>query len=402
MPDSHASLSPSASERWLACPASIRMTKEYTVPGESGDSVFAREGTIAHSLAEIEAAKAFGLITHKQYIRKVKAWLKEFDAQGYDTGTLREMQGHVAAYVEFLSERMARYPDSSILLEQKLESGVPGCWGTSDAVIFSPAHVEIVDFKYGTGVRVDAEGNSQVRLYGCGALSTYGDLIGDTESITMTVFQPRLEHISSETLDPDELRAWRDEVAIPGAKLTEDPDAPFGPSESVCRWCPVNAICTARVEAAIEEDFGDPFVDEPLTPDNPEVMSAEQLSQVLHHLPEIRAWCTAVEEAALTRAYQNEEKIPGWKVVRSGGTRKVSDQDRVVRILLEKGYSKSDIINSKLKGVGELEKLVGKKVFPDLLGKYFPKSQGRESLAPEDDDRPAISPHSEAVKDFED
>jgi hypothetical protein len=79
-----------------------------------------------------------------------------------------------------------------LLLEQRLPTGIPDCWGTSDAVIVSPDAVEVCDFKYGLGVRVDAEGNPQIRLYGVGALEAYGDLLGDVHTVRLHIFQPRL------------------------------------------------------------------------------------------------------------------------------------------------------------------------------------------------------------------
>lgn len=402
-PSAHAHLSPSAAERWLQCPASIRMTDEYTVPGEDRDSVFAREGTIAHALGEIEAGLRFGLITRKQYNRKLREWNKTFEEQDYETGTLAEMQRHIQDYVDFIAERMKRYPDSIVMLEQRMDTGVPDSWGTSDVVILSPAHIEIIDLKYGQGIPVSAEDNPQLKLYACGALDTYGDMLGDTEEITMTVFQPRLESKSSESMDPDDLRAWRDGVAIPGAKLALSDNAPFGPGPNVCRFCPVAGICTVRVAAAIEEDFGTPFVDEPLEPPVPEAMTPYMLGQALHRIPEIKQWCESVEKAALDAAYTQGKEIPGWKVVMSGGKRQITDQEAAIKYLTEEeDFDRDEVVNTKIKGIGELEKLIGKKVFPSVMGQFITKTPGREALVPEEDDRPAISPATEAAKEFDD
>lgn len=399
MPSAHAKLSPSSSERWISCPASIRLAETVQRDGD-GDNIYAREGTIAHALGELEAGLAFGLITKEQYLTGLHAWHQEFDAQGYDPGTLKEMQDHIQDYVAFIAERVGRYPLSRVLLEQRLDTGVPKCWGTSDVVIVSPDHVEIIDLKYGTGVPVSAEGNSQLRLYGCGAMDTFGDILGDTEYITMTVFQPRLDSWSTETLKADELRRWRAEEVIPRAELALTDDAPFGPSQEACRWCPAAGVCIARVEAAVAEDFGMPFVDEPLEPDSPEVMSPEQIGQVLKRLPEIRAWCTAVEEAALEAAYSQGKHIPGWKVVMSGGQRVITDHPAAIHTLIDAGFKPEQVSNIKAKGIGELEKLLGKKRFPVVLEGLIGKTPGREALVPEDDKRQAISPATQAAVDF--
>lgn len=365
------------------------------------DSVYAREGTIAHALGEIEASLFFGLINKRQYNTALRAWRKEFDAQGYEPDVLTEMQIHVTAYVALIAERLKREPMSRVLLEQRLDTGVPTCWGTSDVVIVSPTHVEIIDLKYGAGLAVSAWGNSQLRLYGLGALDTYGDVLGETQRVYMTVFQPRLESQSTEDLSPDELRAWRTEVVLPAAELALGPDAPFGPSESACRWCPAAGICTTRTAVATQEDFGTPFTEAPLSPTGPEAMTPEQLGLVLARIPEIKAWCSAVEAHALDAAYTRGQNIPGWKVVKSGGQRRITDDTAAIQTLIDAGYKAEDVTNFKVKGIGVLEKLVGKKEFPVLLEGLIGKTEGKESLVPESDSRLAISPAGQAAADFD-
>lgn len=73
-------------------------------------------------------------------------------AQGaIDPDDLADMQRHISSYVEMIGERRDLHPHSQVLLEQRLYTGIPGCWGTSDAVIVSPEHVEVIDLKYGRG-----------------------------------------------------------------------------------------------------------------------------------------------------------------------------------------------------------------------------------------------------------
>ena len=401
-PLAHAKLSPSAAARWMSCPASIRMEAALP-PGRNDESAYALEGTIAHALGELEASLAFKLITPEEYLKGKREWMKWFTAQKYPAGTLEEMQGHVKDYVALIAERLKRYPNSQLLLEKRMDTGVPGSWGTSDTVIVSPQHIEIIDLKYGAGMFVSAFGNPQLRLYACGALDTFGDVLGETERVFMTVFQPRVEGYSTEPeeLTAEELRAWRRDEVIPAAELALSEDAPFGPSEKACKWCPVAGICQARVEVAVREDFGLPYQEEPLTPTQPEVMTPEQLSVVLARLPEIRAWCTAVEDYALDAAYSQGQTIPGWKVVLSGGRRGITDHAAAIQTLIDAGFKAEQVAQPfKAKGIGDLEKLVGKKELPVLLGPLLAKSKGKESLVPEDDKRPAISPTSEAVSDF--
>jgi hypothetical protein len=370
---------------------------------KGGDSVYAREGTTAHALGEIEASHTFGLITRRKYLAALKAWRQDFDAQGYDASQLLEMQAHVKDYVALIAERLKRRPHSRVFLEQRLDTGVPTCWGTSDVVIVSPTHVEIIDLKYGAGLAVSAYGNSQLRLYGLGALDTYGDILGETDAVFMTVFQPRIDegHTDTEELHPDELRAWRTNTVLPAAELALGPDAPFGPSESACRWCPAAGICTTRTAVALQEDFGTPYQEAPLSPVSAEAMTPEQLGMVLGRIPEIKAWCAAVEAHALEAAYAKGQHIPGWKVVKSGGQRRITDHAAAIQTLIDAGYKAEQVTDFKVKGIGVLEKLVGKKEFPVLLEGLIGKTEGKESLVPESDNRQAVTPAGQAASDFD-
>lgn len=391
MPGAHARLAPSSAERWIACPASIRMAeKAEALSAESPESPYAAEGTTAHELAEIEGSYAFGRTTERERLAAQLDWgVRHSDL---DDDTVTEMNGHVADFVQFVKERAALYPMSQVLFEQRMPSGIPNCWGTSDVVIVSPNHVEIIDLKYGAGIAVDALNNPQLRLYALGALDTFGDMLGETERVLMTVFQPRMyPSKSTEELTADELRAWRTDVALPAGRsaLTDD-DAPFGPSPKACRFCPAAGICQARVETLAELDFGE----------DPEVLSAAETAEWLKQIPEIKAWCTAVETAALNRAYSGGEELPGFKVVLSGGKRTITDAEAAVERLVKAGFRRDEVQRVSPQTLGHLEKLVGKKQLPELLGDLLVKPPGRPALVSDEDDRPAIDPTSEAAKDF--
>ena len=154
MPSKHATLGPSSAARWLTCTASVEMAAKAPKPRESD---FAREGTIAHSLAEVEARREFRLPGHESYesdIAKVRAELKDF-LGGDEQATEREfeaMQDYVAWYIYILEE--AKGEDGALLLEQRLATGIPGCWGTSDAVVIRGDCIHVIDLKYGRGVEV--------------------------------------------------------------------------------------------------------------------------------------------------------------------------------------------------------------------------------------------------------
>lgn len=392
----HAVLSPSAAERWISCPASVKLASQF--PNES--SVYAEEGTLAHELGEIKAALEFGLIDlptfrrrEKAFLRKLRKFLGDVDEVIFEE-TLAEMDRHTDAYVELIRERLAREPHSILKLEQRLSSGVEQCDGTTDACIISPVHIEVIDFKYGAGVAVEAEGNPQLRIYGLGALLEYGDLLGDTETVYTTVHQPRMDHVLTAEMTADALREWRDRVVVPAAEeALHSPEPRFGPSDEACRWCPASGHCRAQVEAAFPDDLLD---------DKPDLLTPDEFAAYLGKLPLLKEWLKAFEAAALKLAYSDGVPIPGWKVVRSGGVRQIKDSDGAIKHLEEIGWPADKVAVRKIRGIGELEKLLGKDEFSAALADFITKTEGRESLAPESDKREAIAPTTEANKVFDD
>jgi hypothetical protein len=373
----HATLSPSAASRWIKCPASIRM--EESVP-QQPDSVYAREGTAAHALCEMLARE----LILSEAAGDVEGWRAEFDVSPEAEA---EMEEHALAYVDFLRVRLSVNPGSVLLLEQRLPTGITDCWGTSDAVIVSPTVVEIVDFKYGLGVKVDAVENPQLRLYGVGALEAYGDLLGDVQVVRMWVHQPRLGHTDGEELSASELREWRDSLK-PVAEVALGPDAPFGPGEDTCRWCPAAGRCRAQMEYATQRDFREP-----------DTLSEAEVAELLKRVPTIEAWCAALKDYALNRVYSEGVPIPGFKVVLSGGRRSIVDPEGALQALTAIGWDLDEVSTRKPKGIGELETLL-KGDFAVAVGPFVKKGSGSPSLVPESDKRPSINPEVQAAEDF--
>lgn len=392
MPDQHARISPSAAERWLSCPASIRMGE--LVGKVESSSPYAEEGTAAHALGEM---LAHGTVKTKAHGHTINAATRRWRAKyRIDDETEAEMQLHIKGYLEFIVERMKVYPNTELLLEQRMDTGVPNCWGTSDAVLVSPRHVEIIDLKYGQGIRVDAEENPQVMLYGVGALDMFGDVLGETEIVTMTIYQPRLQHTSSYSLTPTELRAWRDNVAAPRARLALTDDAPFGPSAEACRWCPASGQCKAQLAKVAETEFGT----------DPDLLDEDELAAELGKTKLIRQWLEALEAAALERAFGQGKIIPGYKVIASGGRRVISNQEAAVAMLEQVARERSQpglmkLIKHQLAGIGELEKALGKDDFNAIVGPFVIKTEGRPSLVPESHRSQPINKAALAAADFE-
>lgn len=383
----HARLGPSGAQRWSTCPGSVLLTE--LLPNDS--SVYALEGTAAHALGELKASLALGKMSQGEFDQRRQAWAEEW-AQFADV--FEEMEHHTDAYVDLIFERKARYPHSQVFLEQRVETGVPECWGTADVVIVSPFHVEAIDLKYGRNL-VGVVGNPQLRLYGVGALEKFGDMLGTTETVFYTIFQPRLMSTLTESMPAADLREWRDSL-IPIAEIALKPGAPFGPSVENCHYCPASGQCKAQMESVFANDLDT----------KAEVLTPSEIADALGQVDHIREWCDAVEKVAFKKADDTPNSVPGWKIIKPPGNRFVKDPAKAIRVLKTAGYEEDDYMKPPgertIQGIGALEALVGKVSFKALLEDtgIVTKGEGKKKLVPADHKSPAYDKNSEAAQVF--
>lgn len=380
----HAILGPSSSGTWIQCPASIRMCRDLET---ESDSEYALEGTRFHILCEVTARHHLLGGSEAEYADGLLEWAN---------GTADEWQEDQLLYVKdwilFLESFLEDDPDAVLMLEVRVDTGVPGCWGTADAVIIHTyGLVRVIDIKYGMGIRVSAVGNSQLRLYGVGAIHSAVPDPSLIQEVSNIVWQPRLSNISEETLSKKELLDWRDDL-IPVAKLALSEDAPFGPSESACRFCPARGDCKPRLTHMLNQDYGDP-----------NILTGEEMAEAVRRASELKRWIADIEDTALKRAYEEAGSVPGFKVVRSGGRRGITDDAKAIDLLLAAGFPPEKIWTRKVATLGQLDRVVGSaEELQQILGDVLVKSEGRLSLAPDSDSRqPADAIHS-AQDDFAD
>lgn len=387
MPDKHAVLSASGSHRWLACTPSAQLETKFP----PSTSVYAAEGTEAHSLAELEASYALGLIDYKAFEKRfAEAKEKRFFSQ--------EMVEHCEAYAQYVSEKYAalkaEYPDAQAMLEARIEfnNWVPDGFGTADCLLLADGHMEVVDFKYGKGVRVEAYGNTQMRMYTLGAYQTYG-LVYDVQNVTMTIFQPRLANgISSDAISLEELLNWGETYVKPRAKLAIDGKGDFAPSAETCKFCRAKAVCKARAEENLKmfDEAPDPFL-----------LTDQEAGELLEKAADIRAWLSDLESYVSEKLFAGDE-VPGWKLVAGRSVRKYADEAAVINALKVAGIDEALIYKPReLVTLTQLEKDFGKKKIGELLGDLIVKPEGKPTLAPESDKRPAINREKEIINLFE-
>lgn len=381
----HAILSASGSERWLNCPPSARLEEQIT----EEKSEYAAEGTFAHKLAELHLQNYLKLIKKVEYDKKLKQ-LKENEFYS------QEMEDYIQIYIDIaiekINEAKSRSKDAIVFLEQQLDFSpwVPEGFGTGDVVIISDGIVEVVDFKYGKGVPVSAEENTQMRLYGLGAVNLF-NILYDIKTIRMTIVQPRLDSVSTESLSVKELLIWGDTTVKPKAKLAFKGEGEFQAGDH-CRFCRAKATCRARAEANLElarYDFQDPAL-----------LSNDEIAEILFKADELKAWAADIQTYALEQAYKHGIKFDGWKLVEGRSNRKYTDEEEVAKILIEKGYNEDDIYKKSILNITAMEKLLGKRKFNAILNDLVVKPAGKPTLVPETDKRPELSSVAAAIEDF--
>ena len=387
MPKAHARLSPSAAVRWINCPGSVALS---AVCPPAGSSDYADEGTAAHRLAELKALS--GLVPAGD--QKLKQDFDQARASEYFSGEMEEATDYYADRVkEIYFEGLKRDQATELMVEQRfsLSEWVPECFGTADAVVVGGDTIEVIDLKYGKGVKVDAVGNPQLRLYGLGAATLFGDLY-DFSKVRMTIIQPRLDHVSTEEMDLTDLVSWAVETVKPAANEALGKNAHYACGDW-CRWCPAKAICRKRAEANLElakYDFQEP----PL-------LQHDEIGEILRKAEELQKWAADVQAYALEQALAGEH-YDGWKLVEGRSVRKYADDLQVAERLKAAGYDEAMLYERKLLGLTAMEKLVGKKKLTATLGDLIVKPAGKPVLVPLSDKREEINTTESAKADFDD
>ena len=385
MPNSHALLGPSSAHRWLICTPSARLEEGLPDTG----SAYAAEGTLAHRLGELLLRTEYECDDISEELAEVEA-----DPQ-YSIAMLEHMVG----YADFVRERAAEVKDRCgalcMHIEQRVDFSeyVPDGVGTADCVILADGLIDVIDLKYGAGIPVKAEDNPQMKLYALGCLSAF-DLFYDITDIRMTIYQPRLDSISTAVISRGELEEWAENFLKPRAALAYAGGGSFAPSEATCKWCKARALCKARAKYQLElavKDFQEPAL-----------MDKTEIAEVLTRIPDLLAWANKVKEYAEDAAVNHGVSFPGWKLVEGRANRRYVDEGAIARLLKKAGFAAADIYKPKeLLGITAMEKLVGVKKLEELAGCLIEKSVGAPTLVPESDKRPELNTAAKAVSDFE-
>lgn len=373
MPNKHALLSASSAYRWLACPPSALLSAKY----EDTSSSYAQEGTAAHALAEYKVLKALG--------RKADDPTENLD---YFNEEMDEATDAYAGYVlEQVAEAKKATTDPIVLVEQRVDFStyVPDGFGTADALIIADDKLSITDLKYGRGVLVEADHNPQLMCYALGAYEMFSALY-DIETVSMTIFQPRRDNVSVFEMKASDLLDWAENTLKPKAELAAEGKGDFTAGEH-CRFCKAKADCRARAEANLalaRYDFA-----------LPPTLTDADIEAILPLLDELTSWAEDIKAYALTRAVAGKEWY-GYKLVAGRSNRKYVNEDAVAKKVSDAGFNPYE---EKLLGITAMTKLLGKNRFEELLSSLIEKPQGKPTLVPESDKRPAMNSAKEDFKE---
>lgn len=389
----HALLSPSSSKRWLLCTPSARLGEDC----ERESSIYAKEGTDAHTLGELKLKHEFGKISEEEFQKEYEEFKQ--NSEYYD----QLFEDYVDEYVAFVKEQAEGY--KQIFFEQKIFTGIEKDTGTSDTIIVFEDSLTIVDLKFGKGVMVKAEENPQLMIYANGAINTLG--LNNVDKVRICIVQPRLENYSTWETSRLKLKDWFENYVLPKAEMALKGEGELNPGEEQCRFCPVKGTCEARADLRLQEaknifegEVTD-LVDEEKRQVIAKQISLEKLALILQVAPLYDAWLKDVEANAYKLAMSGIQ-IPGFKLVQGRTNRTINNQRGLIEALRKEGYSDEEFLKEpQLQSLGELEKLVGKNKLAEIGKDFIVKPNGKPTLVPESDRRAPINMDSIASQIFQ-
>lgn len=378
MAKKHALLGASSSARWLVCTPSARL--EAMFPDEQ--SPYAAEGTVAHDLAE-------AILHHKLEGKKAPK------LDDYSTEMVEAVNRYVDICEEKVNEARARSSDAEAMIEARLDFSrwVPEGFGTGDMVIVADGILEVIDLKYGKGVPVSAVENTQMRLYALGAYDV-NEYLYDIKTVRMTIVQPRLDSVSTDEMALEELLDWGEEIK-PIAQRAWEGIGECTPCD-YCNFCKARHTCRALADTCLTAFYKDGGKLNQLLTDS-------EVSDILAMKDLITKWIKGVYDFAYEKALSGEKQWPGYKLVEGTSRRTITDPDAAAQTLLDNGYKEKDIFKPReLEGITNLQKVLGKKGVAKYLEAYIDKPEGKPTLVPESDKRPAINTVETMMNEFDD
>lgn len=372
----HAKWSPSSAHRWMECPASMAEELFYV---RVNSSSFADEGTAAHTLL------ADCLLQKKDaaYYAGRAILVDTLDEQGLviiqrSFTVDDEMIDNIQTVLDSVRARVA--DGWQLLVEQRVDFstliGIANQFGTADVILISPdgKHVSVEDLKYGRGHKVYPDNNHQMLTYAAGVIETFDGLLGEFETFSLRVHQPRLnfEAATEKTLTREDVLEHARKMKVAAAanafciarKLDGNllNQAEYNPGAKQCLWCKHKPNCAAYEKMVMDEVMDDIIPIDALEQarielqtNGPAPVVAQRLGQAFANLDMIEDWCKSVRAECERQVFAGIEVtgVDGqlMKIIEGRkGDRKWTDESAAEGLLVgalppEKAYSPRKIIS---------------------------------------------------------
>ena len=360
----HSVYPPSSAKRYMNCTPALKLEQQF----EDEQSPYAEEGSAGHALAEHLIKKHL----KKRSKRPVSDYYTDELVEAVD-----EYVGYCIGQIEAATQECSD-PVFEVERRTDISRHIEGCFGTADMVIVTDRKIHVIDLKLGKGVMVDAEHNEQLMIYGLGILDFY-EILYDIETVALTIVQPRLEHLSTWEISVEDLKKWAKEELEPKARMALAGEGEFRAGDH-CRFCKARFTCRARAEEYLKlarMEFAEPAL-----------LSDDEIAEVLLKADTLKKWAEEIYAYAQNEAVVNHRQWPGFKLVLGKSNRKYTDENEVAEAAKKAGYT--DIYKTSLIGITDMEKLMGKKKFSEILGSLVYKPEGKVTLVPESDKREAV------------
>jgi hypothetical protein len=357
----HAKLSASGSERWILCPGSVKAEDGIV----EKPNPYAEEGTLAH---EVAAKVLMSNVYDNDVSIEECASILDNIFESFPNIIEMDMTDNIQKYIGYIKNVALDNYNDNRYIEQRVDFShiVPGGFGTADCIIKTNNVLHVIDLKYGKGVPVYAENNTQLLLYAIGALNRFPEY--SPAAITMHIVQPRIGNYSEWSITRNELDEW---VEFLRGKALEalKPDAKRIPHKDACRWCKAKPTCPALYN----------FIDHSIMPLKDKTMlTDEETKLVLDNTKLITDFLSSVEQSVYDRLMSGEP-FKGYKLVNGRSMRKFKADS--LEFLGDAMYKKVPIT------LAEAEKLLSK----DVINEITYKQESKPILTTEDDKRPSIS-----------
>jgi hypothetical protein len=261
-------------------------------------------------------------------------------------------------------------------VEQRVGFGdlLPGVFGSADLLGRLGDTAIVLDWKFGSGVMVEAEENYQGLFYACAARRT--DLTkwifnGATKVLIVIVQPPGIKvwETSIKRLD-------RFEEQLVSAVKEAKGDNALMAAGKWCKWCPAKPVCpvmTGEVDRVKAAQIA--------------ALPAEQIGEYLKTADALEGWITDLRALAF-QMLESGATVPGYKLVAKRATRSWVNEDAAKALLLAH-LPESELVETKMCSPAVVEKKLKKLKLALPEGSTAAISSGN-TLADVDDPRPQV------------